>query len=90
VRAETVVAICALVIAVASLAATVQQARATRLHHRHSVRPLLQVRVGSYDPDRPGEFADLLRTRLKLEIHYESRYGRERFTAVWPPDLDTA
>lgn len=164
-RAETVVAICALVIAVASLTVTVQQARATRLHYRHSVRPLLQMRLGfrrgatsglrlvnaglgpavligtvltvdgkpigafdetnvnkvrdtlavrpsattfsgreflakdydryllsvdSYDPDRHREFTDLLRDRLSLEIHYESLYGGQRFTAVWAPDRETA
>ena len=162
-RAETVVAICALVIAVASLAVTVQQARATRLHYRHSVRPLLQLRlelhpgttaglrlvnaglgpavltgtdftvdgrrlgafdetnvnevrdtlavrpsattlggpgvlakdydrhllsVAAYDPDGHREFADLLRTRLELRIHYESLYGGERFTVKWPPARD--
>ncbi|MFI0906070.1 hypothetical protein ACH4TE_21435 [Streptomyces sioyaensis] len=44
--AETVVAVCAVVIAVASLAVSVYEARAARQHNRHSVRPLLQLHRG--------------------------------------------
>jgi hypothetical protein len=44
-NAAIVVAICATVIAVASLAVSVYQARATRLHNRHSVRPILELRT---------------------------------------------
>lgn len=41
--ADTVTAVCATVIAVLSLAVSIQQARAARLHNRQSVRPLLQL-----------------------------------------------
>ena len=44
--ASVVVAICATVIAVVSLAVSVYEARATRRHNRISVRPFLELRVG--------------------------------------------
>jgi len=46
VDAGVVVAICATVIAVVSLAVSVYEARATRRHNRISVRPFLELRVG--------------------------------------------
>ena len=153
--ASVIVAICATVIAVVSLAVSVYEARATRRHNRISVRPFLELRVNlsqghtaglqlinaglgpavitgtvltldgqplgefgetsvnvlrgklsvrpaavtfrrtilaadydqfllSIDPfDRAehAEFADLLRHRLGLEIHYESLYGGEGYQA---------
>lgn len=42
-NADTVTAICAVVIAVASLGVSIYQARAARQHNRHSVRPMLQL-----------------------------------------------
>jgi len=45
-NASVVVAICATVIAVLSLAVSVYEARATRRHNRISVRPYLELRVG--------------------------------------------
>ncbi|MGC0335277.1 hypothetical protein [Streptomyces sp. SLBN-8D4] len=45
-NAETVTAICAVVIAVASLVVSVYQTHATRQHNRHSVRPVLQLHRG--------------------------------------------
>jgi len=45
-NASIVVAICATVIAVLSLAVSVYEARATRRHDRISVRPFLELRVG--------------------------------------------
>lgn len=39
----TVVAACAVMIAVASFAVSVYEVRATRQHNRHSVRPILQL-----------------------------------------------
>ncbi|MEV4742517.1 hypothetical protein [Streptomyces sp. NPDC049555] len=45
-KAETVTAICAVVIAVASLVVSVYQTRAMRQHNRHSVRPILQLHRG--------------------------------------------
>jgi hypothetical protein len=157
--ASVIVAICATVIAVVSLAVTVYEARATRRHNRISVRPFLELRVNlsqgrkaglqlinaglgpaviirtvltldgqplgefgetsvnvlrsklsvrpaavtfrrtilaaaydqfllSIDPfDRTehAEFADLLRHRLGLEIHYESLYGGEGYQAERNP-----
>ena len=157
--ASVVVAICATVIAVVSLAVSVYEARATRRHNRISVRPFLELRVGlsqgrmaglqlinaglgpaaitrtvltldgeplgefseasvnvlrgklsvrpaavtfrrtilaadydqfllSVDPfDRTehAEFADLLRHRLGMEIHYESLYGGEGYKAERKP-----
>ena len=157
--ASVVVAICATVIAVVSLAVSVYEARATRRHNRISVRPFLELRVGlsqgrraglqlinaglgpaaitrtvltldgeplgefseasvnvlrsklsvrpaavtfrrtilaadydqfllSIDPfDRTehAEFADLVRYRLGMEIHYESLYGGEGYKAERKP-----
>jgi hypothetical protein len=40
--------------------------------------------VDPYDPSEHGEFRDLIRTRLRLEIRYESIYGGEGFTVVYP------
>jgi hypothetical protein len=45
-NASIVVAICATVIAVLSLAVSVYEARTTRRHNRISVRPFLELRVG--------------------------------------------
>ena len=153
--ASVVVAICATVIAVVSLAVSVYEARATRRHNRISVRPFLELRVGlsqgrraglqlinaglglaaitrtvltldgeplgefseasvnvlrsklsvrpaavtfrrtilaadydqfllsidSFDRTEHTEFADLVRHRLGMEIHYESLYGGEGYKA---------
>ena len=158
-NAGVVIAICATVIAVLSLAVSVSEARATRRHNRISVRPFLELRVtlsqgrraglqlinaglgpavitrailtldgqslGEYGEDsvnvlrgqlsiRPAavtfrktilavdydqfllsvepfdraehaEFADLLRHRLGLEIHYESLYGGEDYKTQGAP-----
>ena len=43
---ETVVAVCAVVIAVASFVVSVFEVRATRQHNRHAVRPILQLHHG--------------------------------------------
>ncbi|MEU4212294.1 hypothetical protein AB0F13_20230 [Streptomyces sp. NPDC026206] len=52
--AETVVAICAVVIAVASLVVSVYEARAMRQHNRNSVRPILQLHRGFPPGGRAG------------------------------------
>ncbi|GGP91399.1 hypothetical protein [Streptosporangium pseudovulgare] len=52
----TIVAVSATVIAVASLVVSIYQLRATRLHNRHTLRPLLQLRVALI----PGGKAGLL------------------------------
>ncbi|QKZ16159.1 hypothetical protein [Streptomyces chartreusis] len=51
---ESVVAACAVVIAVASLAVSVYEARATRQHNRHSVRPILQLQRGMSKGQKAG------------------------------------
>nr|WP_107908977.1 hypothetical protein [Streptomyces chartreusis] len=51
---ETVVAACAVVIAVASLAVSVYEARATRQHNRYSVRPIFQLQRGMSKGQKAG------------------------------------
>ena len=158
--ANTVIAICGVVIAVASLGVSAYVARATRTHNRLSVRPLLGLTaafpaggtaglrltnsglgpariinsqlivadedidgefdrrhvdalrdrltvrphaatlggrpfldtdyqqfllsVDPYDPSEHREFRQLIEGRMRLEIRYESVYGGEGFTAVYP------
>jgi hypothetical protein len=53
-NAETVTAICAVVIAVGSLVVSVYQTHATRQHNRHSVRPVLQLHRGWPTGSRAG------------------------------------
>ncbi|MET9958617.1 hypothetical protein ABZ128_05925 [Streptomyces sp. NPDC006326] len=53
-KAETVTAMCAVVIAVGSLVVSVYQAHATRQHNRHSVRPILQLHRGWPEGGRAG------------------------------------
>lgn len=158
-NASVVVAICATVIAVLSLAVSVYEARATRRHNRIYVRPFLELRVGlsqgskaglqlrnaglgpavitrtvptlddellgdfgeasvnmlrsklsvrpaavtfrrtilasdydqfllsveSFDRTEHAQFADLLRHRLGLQIHYESLYGGEGYKTERTP-----
>jgi hypothetical protein len=158
-NASIVVAICATVIAVLSLAVTVYEAWATRRHDRISVRPFLELRVGlrqgrtaglqlinaglgpavitktvltldgtslgefseatvnvlrgkllirpaavtfrktilatdydqfllsvePFDRTEHAEFADLVKHRLGMEIHYESLYGREDYKTERKP-----
>jgi hypothetical protein len=159
VDANTVTAICGVVIAVASLGVSAYVARATREHNRLSVQPLLeltiafpvgaaaglrlsnsglgpakitnsQLRVGaelfgdfskphvdrlrerltvrphaatlggqpfldtdyerfllsvdSYDPSHHREFRELIENGLRIEIQYDSIYGGEGFTVVYP------
>jgi hypothetical protein len=159
VDANTVTAICGVVIAVASLGVSAYVAGATRKHNRLSVQPLLGLTttfpvgataglrlsnsglgparvigsqltvadehigefdrphvdelrgrlairphattlggqpfldteyrqfllsVDSYDPSEHREFRELIEGRLHLEIRYESIYGGERFTVVYP------
>ncbi len=157
--ANTVIAICGVIIAVASLVLSARVARATQKHNRLSVRPLLGLttvftvgataglqltnsglgpariissqltydgtqfgefnqrnvdafrdrlavrphaatlggqpfldtdyqefllRVDEYDPDEDRAFRQLIETKLRLEIQYESIYGGEGFTVVYP------
>ena len=42
-NANTIVAVCAVVIAAAALVVSVSEARATRKHNRYSVRPILKL-----------------------------------------------
>jgi hypothetical protein len=159
VDASTVIAICGVVIAVASLMVSADAVWATRKHNRLSVKPLLGLTttftrgttaglgltnsglgpakiIGSrltfngkqlgefnkanvdefrrdlnprphaatlggqpflhtdyqqfllwvdpYDPSEHGEFRQLIEEQLRLEIRYESIYGGEKFTVVYP------
>ena len=158
-NASIVVAICATVIAVLSLAVTVYETWATRRHDRISVRPFLELRIGlrqgrtaglqlinsglgpavitktvltldgtslgefseatvnvlrgkllirpaavtfrktilatdydqfllsvePFDRTEHAEFADLVKHRLGMEIHYESLYGREDYKTERKP-----
>jgi hypothetical protein len=158
-NASIVVAICATVIAVLSLAVSVYEAQATRRHDRISVRPFLELRVGlrqgstaglqlinaglgpaaitktvltldgkplgefseasvnilrgklsirpaavtfrktilatgyeqfllsvePFDRTEHAEFADLVKYRLGMEIHYESLYGGEDYKTERKP-----
>ncbi|MEV5896361.1 hypothetical protein [Nonomuraea fuscirosea] len=51
---QTVIAVSAIVIAIASLVVSVYQVRATRLHNRHTLRPLLQLRLKTSAGQRAG------------------------------------
>ncbi|HLK02542.1 MAG TPA: hypothetical protein VKU39_21900 [Streptosporangiaceae bacterium] len=53
-NASVVVAICATVIAVLSLAVSVFEARAARRHNRITVRPVLELRVGLSEGGKAG------------------------------------
>ena len=44
--------------------------------------------VGPFGRTEHAEFADLLRHRLGLEIHYESLYGGEDYKTEWPRTHD--
>lgn len=52
--AQTAIAISAIVIAIASLAVSIYQVRAARLHNRHTVRPLLQLRLKTAPGTKSG------------------------------------
>jgi hypothetical protein len=41
--------------------------------------------IDSYDPSQHGEFRELIEGQLRLEIRYESIYGREGFIVVYEP-----
>jgi hypothetical protein len=159
VDANTVIAICGVVIAVASLGLSAHVARTTRRHNRLSVRPLLGLTatfpagstaglcltnsglgpariissqltfdghqfgefnkphvddfrrylavrphaatlggqpsldtdyqqfllsIDPYDPSEHHEFRQVIESQLRLEIQYESIYGGEGFTVVYP------
>ena len=156
--ASTVIAVCAAVIAGASLGVSVYEARATRMHNRRSVQPLLALwgklstgatsgvglrnsglgpakitasklildgvelgdlsrstidkllgslsfpvatttlgsqtfletgfeefllSVDSYDEAQHREFYELIESRLRIEIQYDSIYGGEKFRATY-------
>ena len=69
--ASVVVAICATVIAVVSLAVSVYEARATRRHNRISVRPFLELRVGLSQGRRAG--LQLIKCRPGACGHHQDR-----------------
>jgi len=56
VTANTVIAVCTVVIAGASLVVSVSEARATRKHNRYSVRPILELAMSL----KAGDTAELI------------------------------
>ena len=42
----------------------------------------------NYDREKNAEFADLISSRLRIEIDYESFYGGEHFRSSWPRPAD--
>ena len=43
----------------------------------------------NYDRETNAEFVDLISSRLRIEIEYESFYGGEHFRSSWPRSADT-
>lgn len=157
-NASTVIAVCAVVIAGASLGVSVYEVRATRMHNRRSVQPILSLwgkistgaisgvglsnsglgpakitgsklildgvelgdlsrstvdklggslsfpvatttlgsqtfletgfeefllSVEPYDEDQHREFCELIESRLRIEIQYDSIYGGEKFRETY-------
>lgn len=84
-NASIVVAICATVIAVLSLAVSVGEARATCRHNRITVRPFLALRVGLPQNGKAGLQlinaglgpAAITRTVLSLDGQSLGEYGEE-------------
>ena len=84
-NASIVVAICATVIAVLSLAVSVDEARATRRHNRITVRPFLDLRVSLPQGGKAGLQlinvglgpAVITRTVLSLDGQSLGEYGEE-------------
>lgn len=82
--ADTVVAVSAVVIAVASLGVSLWQARSTRQHNPHSVRPVLQLHLGIHDGARSGIRlinvglgpAVVVRTLVRLDGEVIGRWDR--------------
>jgi hypothetical protein len=44
----------------------------------------------NYDREKNPEFAELIRSRLKIEIVYDSFYGGEHFRSSWPRSFAAA
>jgi hypothetical protein len=88
-NASIVVAICATVIAVLSLAVSVGEARATRRHNRITVRPFLELRVDLRQDGKAGLQlinaglgpAAITRTVLSLDGQSLGEYGQESHRA---------
>ncbi|WP_049561801.1 hypothetical protein [Nonomuraea sp. SBT364] len=82
--AQTVIAVSATIIAIASLTVSIYQLRATRLHNRHSVRPLLQLQLRTVPGERSGIVvaniglgpAIVTRTRAWLDGHDLGAWSR--------------
>ncbi len=85
---NSITAICAVIIALASLVVTLMEARASRKHNRQSVRPVLQiVRVRLHDDTRTGLKvrnvglgpAVIVGTTVLLDGNPVGRWDRETF-----------
>lgn len=85
---SAITAICAIIIALASLAVSILEARATRKHDRQSVRPVLQiVRINSFGDSRTGLMlrnvgfgpAVIVDTAVSLDGRRVGRWDRDTF-----------
>lgn len=88
---NSITAICAVIIALASLMVTLMEARASREHDRQSVRPVLQiVRVRLYGDKRTGLKlrnvglgpAVIMGTRVLLDGNLVGSWDRETFARL--------
>jgi hypothetical protein len=88
---NSVTAICAVVIALASLMVTLTEVRASRRHNRQSVRPVLQiVRTRLHNDKRTGLKirnvglgpAVIVGTKVRLDGHPIGGWDRETFTQL--------
>ncbi|CAL9456365.1 hypothetical protein OEB94_23555 [Streptomyces sp. ICN988] len=93
-NAETVIAVAATVIALGSLWVSWAQTRATRLHNRQSVRPLLQIRrirqddgVGLKLVNAGLGPAVVTRTVVRLDGAAAGEWNREVKGAIFAPGL---
>jgi len=88
---DAITAVCAIVIAVASLAVSIIEARATRKHNRYSVKPALRIiRVKTHEDLRAGLKlrnvglgpAVIMRTTVTLDGRDVGSWDRDSFDLI--------
>lgn len=88
---DAITAICAVVIALASLVVTLMEARTSREHSRQSVRPVLQIVRTRLHTDKQTGLkiknvglgpAVIVGTRVKLDGHPIGGWNRDTFTQL--------
>lgn len=88
---DTITAVCAIVIAVASLAVSIIEARAARQHNRYSVKPVLQIiRVKTHEDLRAGLKlrnvglgpAVIVHTKVTLDGQEVGSWDRDSFDRI--------